>query len=127
MESIVFWGFNLHAWITIVTVLTMFTVLLLTKLRADMVFLGAIGMFFPIMYEAAEKLGYEPYPILIALMISVSSSFATPIGSPTHMLVYAPGGYRFSDFIRIGLLMNIIILSANIFIVNVVCPLTPLP
>ena len=87
---------------------------------------AAGAMFFPIMYEAAEKLGYEPYPFLIALMISVSSSFATPIGSPTHMLVYGPGGYRFSDFMRVGLLMNLIILAANIFIVNNVYPLTPL-
>ena len=87
---------------------------------------AAGAMFFPIMYQAAIQLGYEPYPFLIALMISVSSSFATPIGSPTHMLVYAPGGYRFSDFMRIGLLMNLIILAANIFIVNVVYPLTPL-
>ena len=87
---------------------------------------AAGAMFFPIMYEAAEKLGYEPYPFLIALMISVSSSFATPIGSPTHMLVYGPGGYRFSDFMRIGLLMNFIILAANILIVNIIYPLTPL-
>jgi len=87
---------------------------------------AAGAMFFPIMYEAAEKMGYEPYPFLIALMVSVSSSFATPIGSPTHMLVYGPGGYRFSDFMRIGLLMNLIILAANIFIVNIVYPLTPL-
>ena len=87
---------------------------------------AAGAMFFPIMYQAAEQLGYEPYPFLIALMISVSSSFATPIGSPTHMLVYGPGGYRFSDFIRIGLPMNFIILAANIFIVNVIYPLTPL-
>ena len=87
---------------------------------------AAGAMFFPIMYEAAEKLGYEPYPFLIALMVSVSSSFATPIGSPTHMLVYGPGGYRFSDFMRIGLLMNFIILAANILIVNIIYPLTPL-
>ena len=87
---------------------------------------AAGAMFFPIMYEAAEKLGYEPYPFLIALMVSVSSSFATPIGSPTHMLVYGPGGYRFSDFMRIGLLMNLIILAANIFIVNIIYPLTPI-
>ena len=87
---------------------------------------AAGAMFFPIMYQAAEKLGYEPFPFLVALMVSVSSSFATPIGSPTHMLVYGPGGYRFSDFMRIGLLMNIIILAANIFIVNIIYPLTPL-
>ena len=87
---------------------------------------AAGAMFFPIMYQAAEKLGYEPFPFLVALMVSVSSSFATPIGSPTHMLVYGPGGYRFSDFMRIGLLMNLIILAANILIVNLVYPLTPL-
>ena len=87
---------------------------------------AAGAMFFPIMYEAAVKMGYDPFPFLVALMISVSSSFATPIGSPTHMLVYGPGGYRFSDFMRIGLLMNIIILAANIFIVNIVYPLTRL-
>ena len=87
---------------------------------------AAGAMFFPIMYDAAEKLGYEPFPFLVALMISVSSSFATPIGSPTHMLVYGPGGYRFIDFMRIGLLMNIIILAANVLIVNIIYPLTPL-
>ena len=87
---------------------------------------AAGAMFYPIMYQAAEHLGYEPYPFLIALMVSVSSSFATPIGSPTHMLVYGPGGYRFSDFMRIGLLMNLIILAANVFIVNIIYPLTPL-
>ena len=78
------------------------------------------------MYQAAAKLGYDPFPFLIALMISVSSSFATPIGSPTHMLVYGPGGYRFSDFFKIGFFMNIIILAANIFIVHLVYPFTPL-
>ena len=87
---------------------------------------AAGAMFFPIMCEAAEKMGYDPFPFLVALMISVSSSFATPIGSPTHMLVYGPGGYRFSDFMRIGLLMNLIILAANIFIVNIIYPITPL-
>ena len=56
-------------------------------------------------------------------MISVSSSFATPIGSPTHLMVYVPGGYRFTDFLRIGLPMNFIILAANIFITLLLFPL----
>ena len=88
---------------------------------------AAGAMFFPIMYQAAVQLGYDPKTFLIALMISVSSSFATPIGSPTHMMVYAPGGYRFSDFLRIGIWMNLIILAANLLITNIVYPLTPLP
>ena len=95
MDSFVFLGFGLDAWITIVTVFAMFTVLLFTKIRSDVVFLS-----------------------------SVSTLYVT--GSPTHMLVYGPGGYRFSDFLKIGLLMNLIILVANILIVNLVYPLTPL-
>ena len=106
-------------------IVVMIAICLVGNLTTEFISNTAAGaMFFPIMYEAAEKLGYEPYTFLIALMISVSSSFATPIGSPTHMLVYGPGGYRFSDFMRIGLLMDIIILTANIMIVNIVYPLT---
>ena len=68
-------------------------------------------------------LGVNPVTFCVALMIAVSSSFATPIGSPTHMMVYGEGGYRFSDFMRIGLVMNLIILAANIFIVTLLFPL----
>ena len=108
-------------------IVVMIAICLVGNLTTEFISNTAAGaMFFPIMYEAAEKLGYEPYTFLIALMISVSSSFATPIGSPTHMLIYGPGGYRFSDFMRIGLLMNLIILAANIFIVNLIYPLTPI-
>ncbi len=88
---------------------------------------AAGAMFFPIMYEAATELGYEPFPFLIALMIGVSSSFATPLGGSRHMLVYVAGGYRFSDFMRIGIPMNIIMWIASILIVNIVYPITPLP
>lgn len=81
------------------------------------------AMFFPIAYQTAVTLGANPVTFCIALMIAVSSSFATPIGSPTHMLVYGEGGYRFTDFMKIGLLMNCIILAANIFIVTMLFPL----
>ena len=71
------------------------------------------AIFAPIAFQTAVSLGVNPLTFCVALMISVSSSFATPIGSPTHMLVYGPGGYRFGDFARIGILMNFIILFAN--------------
>lgn len=80
---------------------------------------AAGAMFCPIVYQAAVSMDCNPFPFMVALMIAVSSSFATPIGSPTHMLVYGPGGYRFTDFMRIGFWMNLIILAANLFIVNV--------
>lgn len=78
---------------------------------------------FPIAYQTAISLNVNPMTFCIALMISVSSSFATPIGSPTHMIVYGPGGYRFGDFAPIGLLMNFIILFANLFITLLLFPL----
>ena len=80
------------------------------------------AMFCPIAISAATSLGVNPMTFCIALMISVSRSFATPIGSPTHMLVYGAGGYRFTDFIKIGLPMNFIILAANIFITLIIFP-----
>ena len=80
------------------------------------------AIFFPITYQIAVTLGVNPLTFCIALMIAVSSSFATPIGSPTHMMVYGPGGYRFVDFMRIGLPMNFIILAADLFIVPLLFP-----
>lgn len=81
------------------------------------------AMFCPIAVSAAATLGVNPLTFCIALMVSVSSSFATPIGSPTHMLVYGAGGYRFTDFVKIGVPMNFIILAANLFITPIIFPL----
>ena len=81
---------------------------------------AAGAIFYPIVYQAAVSMGVSPLPFIISLMIAVSSSFATPIGSPTHMLVYGPGGYRFGDFLKIGIPMNFIILAVNLIIVNLI-------
>ena len=81
------------------------------------------AIFFPIAYQTAVSMDVNPLTFCVALMVSVSSSFATPIGSPTHMIVYGPGGYRFSDFARIGILMNFIIWIANLFITMLLFPL----
>jgi len=81
---------------------------------------AAGAIFYPIVYQSAIAMGCNPMPFLISLMIAVSSSFATPIGSPTHLLVYGPGGYKFSDFMKIGIPMNIIILATNLIVVNLI-------
>lgn len=77
----------------------------------------------PVAINIANAMGANPLTFCIGLMISVSSSFATPIGSPTHLMVYVPGGYHFVDFMRIGLPMNFMILAANIFITLLLFPL----
>ena len=80
----------------------------------------AAAVFAPISIHAANTLGANPMAFVISLMLAVSCSFATPIGSETNTLVYGPGGYKFFDYLHIGLYMNIILLIANILIVNMV-------
>jgi di/tricarboxylate transporter len=84
---------------------------------------AAAAIFFPIAYRSALAVGANPLSFCVALMIAVSCCFATPIGSPRHMLIYGPGGYHFADFLKVGLPMDIIILVADIFIVSLLFPL----
>lgn len=84
---------------------------------------GAGAVFFPIMYQQAEMLGCNPLPFIMSLMLCVTFSFASPIGSTTHMLVYGPGSFRFSDFARLGICMHIVLLVIALIIVNIIYPL----
>jgi len=68
---------------------------------------GAAVLVFPLAWAAAERLGVSPMPFVIVAMMAASASFATPIGYQTNMMVYGPGGYRFLDFVRVGLPMSI--------------------
>lgn len=84
---------------------------------------GACGVFFPIAYHVAIALGCDPMPFIISLMLAVTISFASPIGSSTHMLIYGPGGFKFTDFMKIGLIMHVVLLAADLLIVNLIYPL----
>jgi di/tricarboxylate transporter len=61
----------------------------------------------PIAIALAQATGVDPRPLVVAVMIAASACFATPIGYQTNMLVYGPGGYRFTDFMRIGIPLNL--------------------
>ena len=84
------------------------------------------AMFFPIMYQAAVQVGYEPAPFLLALMIAANASYSTPIAASPNMLVYGPGGYRFSDYMRIGIPLTIIVTVTGVAAVILVYPLVKL-
>ncbi|MDO4511912.1 MAG: SLC13 family permease [Bacteroidales bacterium] len=93
---------------------------ILTEMLSDT---GCAAMFYPIAYQAATSLGVDPTPFVIALMMSVSNSFATPIATPPNMMVYAAGGYRFGDFARIGIPLKIVTLATAITVTLLIYPL----
>jgi di/tricarboxylate transporter len=79
----------------------------------------------PIAIELAQGLGMDPRPFVVAVMFSATLAFATPIGYQTNMMVYGPGGYRFTDFTRIGLPLNLITWVLVSLLIPVLWPLTP--
>jgi di/tricarboxylate transporter len=70
---------------------------------------GAAALVFPIALATSQNLGVDFIPFVFAMMMAASASFATPIGYQTNLMVLGPGGYRFGDFIRIGLPLNLIL------------------
>ena len=62
----------------------------------------------PVAIELAQALGHDPRPFVVAVMFSATLAFATPIGYQTNLMVYGPGGYKFSDYFRIGAPLNVI-------------------
>jgi len=74
-------------------------------------------MLTPVAILAATQAGVNPYALLVAVMFGASASFVTPFGYQTNVMIYGPGGYRFSDFVKVGGLLNLILLvTASLFI-----------
>ena len=99
-------------------VLLVGAVYLLTTTLTEMVSNNAVAVVMtPVAIGLAVELGVDPRPLVVAVMIAASACFATPIGYQTNMLVYGPGGYRFSDFLKVGIPLNLsqaVIVSALI-------------
>ena len=92
---------------------------LLTSLATNNV---AAVLMFPIVLEAASSMAVRPEPFIVALMIGASASFATPIGYQTNLMVYNAGGYRFSDFLRVGVPLTLVVGVLTVVLVPRVWP-----
>ncbi|MFW5641290.1 MAG: SLC13 family permease [Roseicyclus sp.] len=89
-------------------VVLVWAVYFITSVMTELVSNNAIAVIMaPIAIALAEATGVDARPLLVAVMIAASACFATPIGYQTNMLVYGPGGYRFTDFMRVGIPLNI--------------------
>ena len=86
---------------------------------------AAVILLTPIAAGLALSLGLDPRPFVVAVMFAGSASFATPIGYQTNTLVYQAAGYRFTDFVRIGLPMNILMWGTATIVIPIFWPLVP--
>jgi di/tricarboxylate transporter len=77
----------------------------------------------PIAIGLAAALGVDPRPLVVAVMIAASASFATPIGYQTNTLVFGPGGYKFTDFLRFGIPLNVTLAPIVSFVIPLIWPL----
>lgn len=82
-------------------------------------------IFTPIAIQLAQSLGADPRPFVVAVMFSATLAFATPVGYQTNMMVYGPGGYKFLDFTRIGLPLNLITWLVASALIPLIWPLFP--
>ncbi len=78
---------------------------------------AAAALVFPIAISAAAQVNADPMPFVIAVAVGASAAFSTPFGYQTNMIVYGPGGYRFRDFVKVGLPLNIIIMIVALLII----------
>ncbi|NQY61328.1 SLC13 family permease [Cognatishimia sp.] len=88
--------------------LLVWAIYLLTSVLTEMLSNNAVAVVVtPIAMGLGDAMGFDARPLVIAVMVAASASFATPIGYQTNMLVYGPGGYRFTDFMRVGIPLNL--------------------
>lgn len=71
----------------------------------------------PVAISTAQAMGIDSMPLLVAVAVAASTSFATPVGYQTNTMVYEAGGYRFSDFARIGIPLNILFFIVSMFVI----------
>ncbi|WP_407659242.1 SLC13 family permease [Marinobacterium weihaiense] len=87
-------------------ILTYLAVSVLTEMITNN---AAAVLMLPIVLEVTEKAQLNQEPFIFAIMIAASASFATPLGYQTNLMVYGPGGYRFTDFLKVGVPMNLLV------------------
>lgn len=103
--------------------LMLWLVFLLTLLLTEVLSNNATAvMMIPIVVTLAGELGVSTRPFIMAVTVAASTAFALPMGYQTHMMVYGPGGYRFVDFLRVGIPLNLICWIVSCLLIPMVWP-----
>jgi di/tricarboxylate transporter len=103
-----------------------FVLYFMTQIMTELLSNNAVAVIVtPLAITLAHSLGLDPRPLVVAVMFAATLAFATPIGYQTNTMVYGPGGYRFFDFTRIGLPLNIVTGVVACLLIPVFWPLVP--
>ncbi|MEO0344450.1 MAG: SLC13 family permease [Pseudomonadota bacterium] len=105
--------------------LMVWAIYLLTSVLTELVSNNAVAVVVtPVAVALAQSIGVDPRPLVVAVMVAASASFATPIGYQTNTLVYGPGGYAFTDFMKIGIPLNLSVGLIASALIPLIWPLT---
>ncbi len=97
--------------------------ILLTSISTQMLSNNATAvLLLPIAISTAIGLGVHPKPFIMAVCFGASACFATPVGYQTNLMVYGPGGYRFSDYLKLGIPLNLVVLIGGTLLVPLFWP-----
>jgi di/tricarboxylate transporter len=102
-------------WLVLATIY--FVTMVLTEFLSNN---ATAALMYPIAMATTAKLGLDPKPYLIALMIAASCGFGTPFGYQTNLMVFGPGGYRFADFLRVGVLLDLVTMAVTLAVIPLV-------
>lgn len=106
-----------NPWVTLAVVY--FVTMVATEFITNV---AAAALMFPLAMSAAAGLDVNHMPFVIAVMMAASASFSTPIGYQTNLMVYGPGGYHFSDYLRVGLPLGVIVWVITVVLAPIVWP-----
>ena len=104
----------------LILVLTYLAVWMLTESITNN---AAAILMVPVVLEMTQKASLNPEPFMLVVMMAASASFSTPLGYQTNLMVYGPGGYRFTDFIKAGLPMSLLVGVTTVTVLAVGWPL----
>ncbi len=104
----------------------LFGLLAITFLATSIIPTAAlVVLMVPIALESAAGLGISPYALLMGIAMAASSSFTSPISHPANILVMGPGGYRFIDYMKVGIPLTLVVLVVLMIFLPIFWPLTP--
>jgi di/tricarboxylate transporter len=109
-----------HPWWVLVAVY--FVTMVFTELVTNN---AAAVLVYPIAMAAARSLNADAMPFIIAIAIGASAGFATPFGYQTNLMVYGPGGYRFTDYLRVGIPLDLVYMAVTVMLAPIVFPFYP--